>query len=84
MCQQCAKRLRVQLLTNDDAGRTSTLKVLVAVLIRLATCKCDDLCSDICTQLLLARAALDIDICSDLAVLKSYKLKRDNICSLMQ
>ena len=84
VCQKCSERLRVHLLTNDDAGWTSTLEILVAVLVGFAACECHDLSCDICAELLLACAVLDHNICADLAVLKADKLKRYDVCALMQ
>ena len=59
VCQKCSERLWVYLLTNDDAGWTSALEILVAVLIGFAACECHDLSCDICAELLLACAVLD-------------------------
>ena len=69
---------------NDNAGGTSALKLLIQILIIFAAGKCNDLSSHIGTELLLARAVLDHNVCSDLAVLKSHKLDRHNIGSLME
>ena len=84
VCQKCSERLWVYLLTDDDAGWTSALEILVAVLIGFAACECHDLSCDICAELLLACAVLDHNICADLAVLKADKLKRYDVCALMQ
>ena len=59
-------------------------EVLVAVLIFFTTCKCYDLSSYVRAEFLLACAVLDHNICTDLAVLESYELKRHNICSLVK
>ena len=81
VCQKCSERLWVYLLTDDDAGWTSALEILVAVLIGFAACECHDLSCDICAELLLACAVLDHNICADLAVLKADTLKRYDVCS---
>ena len=60
VCQKCSERLWVYLLTDDDAGWTSALEILVAVLIGFAACECHDLSCDICAELLLACAVLDL------------------------
>ena len=84
VCEQSAERSRCQLVTDDDAGRAAALKLLVVVRIVLAAGKGNNLCDNVCTQLLLAGAALNVDICADLAVLEADKLQRGNICALMQ
>ena len=84
VCQKCAKCLWSKLITDDDAGWAATLKVLVLIVVCLTTCESNDLGCNVCAKLLLAGAALDVYICSDLAVLKSDELKRNDVCSLMQ
>ena len=84
VCQKCSERLWVYLLTDDDAGWTSALEILVAVLIGFAACECDDLSCDICAELLLACAVLDDYICVKLVVLEADELEWHNICSLMK
>ena len=84
VCKQGSKCLRINLLTNDDGRWTTTLEVLVAVLILLTACKCYDLCSNICAELLLACASLNLYIRADLAVLECDKLQWNNVSSLMQ
>ena len=84
MCKQCTKCLWIKLLTDNDRRWTTTLEVLVAVLILLTTCKCYDLCSNICAELLLACASLNLYIRADLAVLECDKLQWNNVSSLMQ
>ena len=46
--------------------------------------QCNDLSCYVCTEFLLACAVLDHYICTHLVVLKSDKLKRYDVCSLMQ
>ena len=84
MCKQCPQSLRGQLVADDNAGRTSAFEILIAVIICLTAGKCNDLCSHVCAQLLLAGAALNDNVRADLAVLKSDKLQRNDIGSLMQ
>ena len=84
MCKQRTQSLRGQLVADDNAGRTSAFEILIAVIICLTAGKCNDLCSHVCAQLLLAGAALNDNIRADLAVLKSDKLQRNDSGSLMQ
>ena len=84
MCQQRTQSFRIQLITDDDAGGTSALEILVAVVICFTAGESYDLCSYVSAKLLLAGAALDIYICADLAVSETYKLQRNDVCSLMQ
>ena len=84
MCKQCTQSLRGQLVADDNAGRTSAFEILIAVIICLTAGKCNDLCSHVCAQLLLAGAALNDNVRADLAILKSDKLQRNDIGSLMQ
>ena len=83
MCKQCAQCAGVHLLTDDDAGWTSALEILVAVLVCLAACEGHDLGSHVCAELLLAGATLDYHISIHLVFLKSYKLQRNNVGSLV-
>ena len=84
-CARSAPRdFRCKFLTNNDTGRTSALEVFVQVLIFFSACKSNDLCCNVCTELLLACAVLDININTKLALLKADELKRNNIGSLMQ
>ena len=83
MSEQCAERCRVQLIADDDAGRTAALEVLVQILIRFAAGKGNDLRSDIGAELLLARGAFDGDVIADLAVTEADELQRCDIRSLM-
>ena len=62
VCKKRTQRLRCKFLTNNDTGRTSALEVFVQVLIFFSTCKSNDLCCNVCTELLLACAVLDINI----------------------
>ena len=84
VCQQRTQSFRIQLITDDDAGGTSALEILVAVVICFTAGESYDLCSYVSAKLLLAGAALDIYICADLAVSETYKLQRNDVCSLMQ
>ncbi|EJW99370.1 hypothetical protein EVA_12524 [gut metagenome] len=84
MCQKRSKSLRCQGLAHNNTGRASALKVFVAVLVCLAACKSNDLSHYVCAELLLACTSLDHNVCADLAVSKSNKLKRYDICSLMK
>ena len=84
MSEQCAERCRVQLIADDDAGRTAALEVLVQILIRFAAGKGNDLRSDIGAELLLARGAFDGDVIADLAVTEADELQRRDIRSLME
>ena len=43
VCEQCAEGSRIQLLTDDDGGRTATLEVLVPVFVFLTAGKGNDL-----------------------------------------
>ncbi len=54
MGQERPQRFGCQLLTDNDAGRTAALKILIAVLIRLAAGKCHNLRRHIGTEFLLA------------------------------
>ena len=83
MRKQSTQSTRIYLLTDDDAGWTSALEVLVAVLICLAAGKCHDLGSYVCAELLLAGASLDYHIGIHLVFLKAYELQRNNVRSLM-
>ena len=83
VCQKCTKGCRCKLLTDDNTGRTSALEVFVQVLIFFATCKCYDLCSNVCAELLLAGAAFDVNIYTKLALLKADELQRNDVSSLM-
>ena len=84
VCKQCTQRLRIYLLSDDDAGRTAALKVFVLIFILFTAGKGNDLCSHVCAELLLAGAALDVDIGLHLVIAESYKLQRNDISSLMQ
>ena len=84
MSQQCTKRFGSQPVTNDNAGGTSACKTLVAVLIFLTACKCNDLSCHVGTELLLAGASLNHYICSDLTFSETDKLQRNDIGSLVQ
>ena len=84
VCKQSAKCLWVQLISNDDAGWTTALKILVTVVICFTTCKCNNLCCDIGTKFLLACAVLNHNICTDLAILKADELQWHDIGSLME
>lgn len=84
VCEQRAQRSRCQLVADDDAGRAAAFKLLVAVRIVFAASEGNNLCDNICTQFLLARAALNGDIHADLAVFEADKLEWGNIRALMQ
>ena len=82
--QQRAKRFRGKLFADDDAGGAAAFKTLVGVFILLAAGKGHDLGCNICAQLLLAGAALDIHIHARLVPAEAYKLQRHNVCTLVQ
>ncbi len=82
--KQCTECLRINLLSDNNRRWASTLEILVAVFIFLAACKCNNLCCNIRTKLLLACAVLNDNICVKLVILKSNKLQWYNIGSLMQ
>ena len=84
MGEQRTHCFRSKLLADDDGARTVACKLLIVVVIILAACKCDDLCYYVCAQLLLAGAALDIYIYTQLALFEADELQRDDIGSLMQ
>ena len=84
MGQKRSQSLRSQLLADNDAGGTSARKVLVAVLVRLAACKGNNLSRHIGAQLLLAGSVLNHHIRTDLIVLKSDELERNNGGSLVE
>ena len=84
VCKKCSKCFRSKLFTYDDAGWTTTLEVLIAVVILFTTSKSYDLCSNICAKLLLACPSLNVYIRTNLAVLKSDELQWNDVCSLMQ
>ena len=71
---------RSQLVTNDNTAGTLTFKLLIKILIFFSACKCDDLCSDICFQLLLAGASFDHIVHAGLILTESDKLKRNKMC----
>ena len=79
-----AYRFRSELIADDDAGRSVACEELISVLIVLAACKCHDLCCHICTELLLAGAVLDHNICLSLALLKADELKRNDVGALVE
>ena len=82
--KQCTQGSRGKLLTDDNAGRTFTLEVLVQVLILFTAGKCNNLSCHVSAELLLAGAVLNVNIYAKLAVLKADELKRDNVRALMQ
>ena len=84
MRKQSAECFRCQAVPDNDAGRAVACKLLVQVLIILAAGKGHDLSGNIGTQFLLTGTALYHYIHTGLIVDKADKLKRDNICSLMQ
>ena len=84
MSKKCTKTSWIQLIANDNAGRTSTFKVLIAVVISFTTCKSYNLSSYVSAEFLLACASLDHNICFHLVVSESYKLQWNNISSLMK
>ena len=84
VCEQSAERSRCQLVADDDAGRAATLELLVVVRIVLAAGKGNNLCDNVCTQLLLAGAAFDIHIYTQLAVFEADELQWNDVSSLMQ
>ena len=75
---------RCKLITDDNAGWTFALEVLIQVLIFFAAGKCNDLSSNIGAKLLLAGAVLNVNIYSKLALLKADELKRNDIRALME
>ena len=84
VCEQCAEGSRIQLLTDDDRGRTATLEVLVAVFVFLTAGEGNDLGGNIGTELLLAGAALDGIIHADLVLTEADELERDDVLALVQ
>ena len=84
MCKKCAECLRDQLVSNDDAGRSSACEILVRILIVFAECERDDLSCDVCREFLLACGALDIQIVVHLVVLEADELHRNDLCALMK
>ena len=43
VCKQCSQRLRIYLISDDDAGRTAAFEVFVFILICFTAGKCNDL-----------------------------------------
>ena len=84
MSKKRSQRSRCQLISNDNAGRTSSLKILVSVLVLFSAGEGDNLRRDIGTELLLAGGVLNDDIRAGLALPEAYKLKRNDGLSLMQ
>ena len=84
MSKKRSQRSRCQLIADDDAGRTSSLKILVSVFVLFSAGKSDNLRRDIGTELLLAGGVLNDDIRAGLALPEAYKLKRNDGLSLMQ
>ena len=83
MSKKSTKGGRCKLITDDNAGWTFALEVLIQVLIFFAAGKCNDLSSNIGAKLLLAGAVLNVTISSKLALLEDDELKRNNVSSLM-
>ena len=82
--KQSAKGTRRQLLADNDTGRTSAFKPLIQICIVFATGKCDDLRGNVCTEFLLACAALDINVTANLGLSESDELHRNDICALVE
>ena len=82
--EECTKCFRCQFFSDNNAGWTSTFKVFVFIFICFSACKSYNLCCYICAEFLLTCAVLNYNICTNLAVFKSNKLKRYNVCSLVQ
>ena len=77
--KKSTKGSRCKLITDDNAGWTFALEILIQVLILLAAGKCNDLSSNIGAKLLLAGTVLNVNIYSKLALLKADELKRNDI-----
>ena len=84
VCKQCSQRLRIYLISDNDAGRTAAFEVFVFILICFTAGKCNNLSCHVSAELLLAGAVLNVNIYAKLAVLKADELKRDNVRSLME
>ena len=82
--EQSAEGFGIQGVADDNAGGASACECLVGVLIVFAAGKGHDLGHDVCAQLFLAGAALDVDIHADLAVFVADELHRDDVCALVQ
>ena len=82
--KKCTKRCRVQVLTNDNAGGTFALEVLIQVLILFTAGKCYDLSSNVCAEFLLAGAVLNIHIYAKLALPEADELERDDVRALVK
>ena len=80
--QQGAEGFRSQLIADHDAGGTSAVEVLVAVLVALAAGESHDLGGHIGAELLLAGAALDLYVHTGLVLFEADELQRDDIGSL--
>ena len=83
VCQKCTKGCMCKLLTDDNTGRTSALKVFIQVLIFFAAGESYDLSCNVCAELLLAGAVFNINIYTKLTLLKSDELQRNDVSSLM-
>ena len=71
-------------LANDDAGRTVAGEFLVVVLVVLAAGEGHDLSHNVGAELLLARAALNVHVNAELALLEANELQGNDIGSLME
>ena len=74
MRKECAEGLRREPVADDDARRTAALEILIAVFVFLAAGERDDLGGDVRKELLLARAALDVDVDAALALPEADEL----------
>ena len=84
MGQQSAEGLRGQLFADDDTGGTVAFEVFIPVFIFLSAGECHDLRCNIRTKLLLTGGTLNCHIRLRLILTETYKLKRNNICTLVQ
>ena len=75
--EQRTQRLRNQLISDDDAGRSLSFEDLIRILVILSGCKCHDLSRYICGKLLLARCALNFNIIAPLALPETDELHRN-------
>ena len=84
MCKQSTKRFRIQIITINQTGRTTAIKLFIRIFIILTTSKSHNLSSNICTKFYLTSRIFNHNIIASLIFLKCNKLQRHNVSSLMQ